>query len=223
MIANKKEGYIFMLKKMKYVPPYLIRNLFPTFQWKSRTNKVLLTFDDGPLTDNTNLILKKLEQYNIKALFFCVGDNVFRYPAVVKEILSAGHTIGNHTAHHKKVTDKDFNPGVEIEEFNKAFFNAFGFWMKYFRPPHGKFNLYTGRLLKEYDLTNIMWTLLTYDFLNNLDEVKYAVSNHLRSDSIVVFHDSLKSKDIISDSIDYLVEQAAKKNYSIGTPEECLK
>lgn len=209
--------------KMKYVPPYLIKNLFPTFQWESKTNKVLLTFDDGPIPEDTYLILKKLEQYNIKAVFFCVGENVNRYPQIVKDILSAGHTIGSHTNNHKNVTDKDFNPATEIENYNKSFFYTYGVKLKYFRPPHGRFNLYTGRLLRKYDLNNVMWTLLTYDFLNNINEVKNAVRNYLKSNSIVVLHDSIKSKDIISDSIDYILEETSKLNYSIGTPEECLR
>ena len=98
----------------------------------------------------------------------------------------------------------------------------FGYNVKYFRPPHGKFQLTTNSLLKKFGLKNVMWSLLTYDYKNNLEVVKFAVKNYLSSNSIVVLHDSMKSKDIIIDSIKVLNEEASNRNFSFGDPTECL-
>jgi len=68
-----------------------------------------------------------------------------------------------------------------------------------------------------------MWSLLTYDFRNDFNLFKNAVNKCLKKNSIIVLHDSLKSKDIIIQSINYLVEQIDKMNFKIGNPEECLK
>ena len=68
-----------------------------------------------------------------------------------------------------------------------------------------------------------MWSLLTYDYKADLNLVKKSAQNYLESNSIVVLHDNLKSKDIIIDAINIIFEEAEKKNYSIGNPDECLK
>ena len=61
---------------------------------------VYLTFDDGPIPEATPFILKVLADYGIKATFFMVGDNVRKYPEIFKQVVDAGHRIGNHTFNH---------------------------------------------------------------------------------------------------------------------------
>jgi peptidoglycan-N-acetylglucosamine deacetylase len=208
--------------KFQYNPPVIIKKLFPAFRWESRVEKILLTFDDGPVPGLTEKILKNLEENNIKGLFFCVGSNVRKYPTLVKEIIDEGHTIGNHTYNHTKLTSPDFNPIVEIDGLNRFVYDKFGIEIKYFRPPHGRFNLYTNKILKERNMINVMWSLLTYDFKGDLSRVKMSVSWCLHNNSIIVLHDNLKSGDIISESIDYIARETAAKGFSFGEPVECL-
>lgn len=196
--------------------------MFPGFRWNSGVNKILLTFDDGPVPGNTEKILKKLEEHRIKGLFFCVGNNIRNNPSLAAEIIKEGHLIGNHTYNHTKLTSVDFDAKIEIDGFNRIAGDKLGIEVKYFRPPHGRFNLYTGRVLRERNLTNVMWSLLTYDFKGDLVKVKHSVSWCLEPDSIIVLHDNLKSKEIITDSIDYIVNEAASKGYEFGEPAECL-
>jgi hypothetical protein len=68
-----------------------------------------------------------------------------------------------------------------------------------------------------------MWSLLTYDYKNDINLVKLVASKYMRRNSIIVLHDSLKSKDIIVDSINFIAEQAEKNGFEIGEPAECLK
>jgi hypothetical protein len=68
-----------------------------------------------------------------------------------------------------------------------------------------------------------MWNLLSYDYENNIDKVKYAIDNHLNENSIIVFHDSAKCIRIIEESLNYTIEQADKKGLKFGEPEDCLK
>jgi peptidoglycan/xylan/chitin deacetylase (PgdA/CDA1 family) len=208
--------------KFQYNPPVIIQKLFPAFRWESRVRKILLTFDDGPVPGLTETILKKLGDNKIKGLFFCVGSNVRKSPLLVQEIINEGHTIGCHTYNHTNLTSPDFNPIVEIDGFNRLVFDKFGVEVKYFRPPHGRFNLYTNKILKEREMVNVMWSLLTYDFKGDLAKVKMSVSWCMRDNSIIVLHDNLKSQNIISDSIDYIVREAAGKGFSFGEPVECL-
>lgn len=210
--------------KYKYNPPTLFKKIFNEFYWDTTNNKILLTFDDGPIPESTELILSSLSKHKIKALFFCVGDNVKKYPELAKNILSEGHTIGNHTFNHKKLKTLTRQEKIyQIRAMNELLESDFNYKVKYFRPPHGRFQLTTNSLLNKFNLKNVMWSLLTYDYKNNFDLVKFAVTNFIKKDSIIVLHDSIKSKDIIRDSIEYIIEQASDKKFSFGEPSECLR
>ena len=67
-----------------------------------------------------------------------------------------------------------------------------------------------------------MWSLLTYDYKNDLSIVKFAVDKYLKHNSIIVLHDSNKSKNIISDSISFIADEVGKKHYQFGEADECL-
>lgn len=212
------------LLKYKYDPPTILKKLFNEFYWNTTNNKILLTFDDGPIPESTEIILSELSKHKIKALFFCVGDNIRKYPELTKTILSEGHTIGNHTFNHKILRTLSREEKVEqIQSFNDLLKNDFGYDVKYFRPPHGRFQITTNSLMKKLNLKNVMWSLLTYDYKNNFELVKFAVKDFLNKDSIIVLHDSIKSKKIIKDSISFIVDEAAGKNFRFGEPLECLK
>jgi peptidoglycan-N-acetylglucosamine deacetylase len=208
--------------KYQYDPPFLLKQVFPDFRWESGVDKILLTFDDGPISGNTENILKTLSNFKIKAVFFCVGNNILKNSSLASEILKEGHFIGNHTFNHSKLTSPGFDDYAEIDRFNELVKDKLGFEVKYFRPPHGRFNLFTGKLLNNKKLTNVMWSLLTYDFKGNSSLVKYSITKYLKKNSIIVLHDSLKSKDIISDSISFIADEVSGKGFKFGEPAECL-
>lgn len=209
--------------KSKYDPSFILKQVFPDFQWESKIDKILLTFDDGPVSGNTEIILRRLNDFKIKAVFFCVGNNILKNSSLASEILKEGHFIGNHTFNHSKLTLPGFDVFAEIDRFNELAKDKLGYEVKYFRPPHGRFNLSTGELLKNKKLTNVMWSLLTYDFKGNSSLVKYSVVKYLKKNSIIVLHDSLKSRDIILDSISFIADEVSGKGFRFGEPAECLK
>jgi peptidoglycan/xylan/chitin deacetylase (PgdA/CDA1 family) len=209
--------------KFTYNPPGILKKIFSDYYWNTSNGKILLTFDDGPILETTEIILQQLSKHKVKAMFFCVGDNIRKYPSLVKEMIGEGHTIGNHTYNHKILrTLTSEEKTHQIESLNKMMEDQFDYTVKFFRPPHGKFQITTDSLLKKLKLKNVMWSLLTYDYNNNIEVVKFAVKNYLSNNSIVVLHDSMKSKEIISDSINFIIEEAKRRNYTIGEPKECL-
>jgi peptidoglycan-N-acetylglucosamine deacetylase len=210
--------------KYKYNPPYLIKKFFSSFQWESKNDKILFTFDDGPIPETTLIILEILSKYNIKAAFFCVGENIAKYPELYTELKNEDHIICNHTFNHKSISKLNKEEAInQVQKFNNLIKGKSGKDVLYFRPPHGRFNLSTSKLLREMSLKCVMWSLLTYDYKNDYNLVKFAVKKYLEKDSIIVLHDSLKSKDIIIDSIKFIVEESARRGFQIGAPAECLR
>lgn len=211
------------MRRYFYDPPKLVKFLFKDFTWNSKSGKILLTFDDGPHPDITPTILNELNKLDVKAVFFCVGNNIAKNYKLAEDILSEGHLIGNHTFNHKKVADDNKKEiKNEITSFNNLYEEYFGLLPQLFRPPYGKINFNLRKLLRELNMQCVLWSLLTYDFENNMKKVKFSVDKYLRKDSIVVLHDNKKSKEIIVDSIHYIRDTAYKKGYQIGKPEECL-
>lgn len=208
----------------RYRPPVLIQKLFGNFIWKTSNNKIVLTFDDGPTEAATLKILSVLKSNKIKSVFFCVGNNIKQNPELAEKILEDGHTIANHTMNHKILTKMNREESVEeIKSFNDLVEEEFNYKVKYFRPPHGRFNMKTNNILNEINLKCVMWSLLSYDFENRIEKVKYAIDKFLKENSIIVFHDNIKSSGIIEEALDYTINNAVKRGYQFGEPEDCLK
>lgn len=171
---------------------YILRLLFPSLTWRISTNqKVLyLTFDDGPIPEVTPWVLEQLAQYNAKVTFFCIGDNVNKYPDIYKLIIENGHSTGNHTHTHLnawKNSHKNFMDDVQKAE---KLIDT-----KLFRPPYGKITSPLIKALKK-KFSIIMWDVLSYDYdsSKNAEYCLNKVKTNSRPGSIIVFHDSLKAE-----------------------------
>ncbi|OIQ29403.1 MAG: polysaccharide deacetylase family protein [Bacteroidetes bacterium MedPE-SWsnd-G2] len=180
------------------VTPKLIRRLFPNYLWKkTETDKVLyLTFDDGPTPEVTQEVLKLLKAYNAKATFFCIGDNVKKYPEIFKAIIDEGHQYGNHTFNHYngwKTTYNDYiaNVGLCETEISKHTSKS----SKLFRPPYGRIKNQQAKQLLAQGFKIVMWDVLSFDWKQNLSAIKCfnKVKQNASSGSIIVFHDSKKA------------------------------
>lgn len=173
-------------------PPLLYRMLFPETVWRipMKHKAVFLTFDDGPIPEVTPWVLDLLDSYGIKATFFCVGDNVRKHPDTFAEVVSRGHSIGNHTMHHlqgAKVTTRRYV--ADIREAGEYLHTPL------FRPPHGLIRWKQAAAIKD-NMRIIMYDLITRDYARNItpEEVLDNVRRFARNGSIIVFHDSLKSQ-----------------------------
>ena len=75
------------MPKMRFIKTnWLLKKIFSNQVWDIPNNdkKVYLTFDDGPTPEITNWVLSELKKHNAKATFFCIGDNIRKYPIVFK-------------------------------------------------------------------------------------------------------------------------------------------
>lgn len=191
-------------------PPLIYRACFPGARWRIPSiegKSIYLTFDDGPIPEVTPWVLDLLDKYGIKATFFCVGDNVRKYPELFSLIHERGHQIGNHTYHHIKGLTTATNTYIQDVDLAHRLIGS-----RYFRPPYGHLRLSQVReLSNSFEL--VMWDLITRDYNPNLspENVFQLVCRYARNGSIVVFHDSLKSwarlEEALPRSIEWLLNQ----------------
>ncbi len=194
--------------------PWLLKTLYPKLVWNVNHNTrcIYLTFDDGPIPIVTPFVLNILKQYNAKATFFCIGDNVRKHPNIFEQIKNGGHAIGNHTYNHLngwKTDDKTY-----LDNFLQAdkLLDT-----KLFRPPYGRIKRSQIKLLQEAKpgLKIIMWSVLSADFDINAKPEKCLdnVLNNTENGDIVLFHDSLKAKERMEYALPRALEIWSKEGY----------
>lgn len=186
------------LNKMNFYwikTPPIIKRLFSNQVWDipNSENKIYLTFDDGPIPEITEWVLEILKKNNIKATFFCLGNNIQKHPEIFNKVINNGHSIANHTYNHKngwKTTTAHYLQNVELCQ--NLFLNLRS---KIFRPPYGKIKPSQSKKLRKLGYKIIMWDILTADFDEKVSKEKCLenATQKVTSGSIIVFHDSVKA------------------------------
>lgn len=200
--------------------PRVVQKFFPNYSWRVSTEKkeIYLTFDDGPVPDFTPWVLETLKKFNAKATFFCVGENIEKYPHIFRQIIEDNHSIGNHTFNHlqgwKTSTTKYIKNIIKAESYLKDAEKHQG--IKLFRPPHGRIKPMQARILRKKGYKIIMWDVLSGDFDQNLskEECLQHTLKHINNGSIVVFHDSVKSFKNLDYVLPRVLEHFSDKAYT---------
>jgi peptidoglycan/xylan/chitin deacetylase (PgdA/CDA1 family) len=183
--------------------PKVIQKNWNSLTWNIETTdkELYLTFDDGPIPEVTTWVLAQLASFNAKATFFCIGENVTKYPDIYKSIIDQGHAIGNHTNNHLKAWHHRSEEYLEnIQRADKALSEntqkSFDFNIQLFRPPYGQITpKLANKIQTELNKKVIMWSVLSKDYSPKVTPntcAKNVISNATMG-SIVVFHDSLKA------------------------------
>ena len=191
--------------------PKFIQSLFPNFTWRIPTKEqsIYLTFDDGPIPEVTPWVLDQLAQYDAKATFFCVGDNIRKHPDVFRMVKEQGHVTGNHTVNHLDGWTND-----NIPYFHNIRRCARQVETDLFRPPYGRLMPKQAQFLQRH-YRIIMWDVLSGDFDPNIsaEQCLNNVKNKTGRGSIIVFHDSLKSFEKLQTVLPQTLEYFSKKGY----------
>ena len=192
-------------------PPGWFRLLSTHTVWRiPTTDKVLfLTFDDGPVPDNTEWILSELKNQQAHATFFCVGENVKAYPQLYRKILDEGHAVGNHTFSHLN----GFQTPTRryVRDVSQA---ARLIGSKLFRPPYGRIKPIATRVLSARYYV-VLWDVLSMDYDAGLTpgEVMDNVMSSARPGSIIVFHDSIKARRNLEEVLPRVLETYTRQGF----------
>jgi peptidoglycan-N-acetylglucosamine deacetylase len=206
-----------MSRGMIHRTPFFLPYIYPKLTWRfpAAEKELYLTFDDGPVAGPTEFVLETLQQRNLNATFFCIGDNIRKHPAIFKRVADAGHAIGNHTFNHLN----GWNTRTSDYVKNVSLVNDHlppGYQQKplLFRPPYGRITFRQINALAQYRI--IMWDVLTGDFDKDL-AVERCLKNSIkaiRPGSIIVFHDSFKAEERLRYVLPRLIDHFSEQGFT---------
>lgn len=194
-----------------------IKWIFPKYVWEipNNENKIYLTFDDGPTPEITEWVLELLKKHNIKATFFCIGNNIEKHPEIFEKVIADGHSIGNHTFNHLKGWKTKTDDYIENTNLCEAIIGNQPKNSKLFRPPYGKIKFSQSRILRKLGYKIIMWDVLSVDYDKNITPEKCLenVIKNTASGSVIVFHDSIKAFDNLEFALPKAIEYLKDKGF----------
>jgi peptidoglycan/xylan/chitin deacetylase (PgdA/CDA1 family) len=211
-----------------FTVPSTIQWLIPSCTWRKegQGRVIYLTFDDGPHPEITAWVMDELKKHQIKATFFCVGENLKKHTETAKQLLTEGHQIGNHTMHHIKgwkhnnddylkdieSCEKEIRDIHEQLDIKKA-------QPRLFRPPYGQIKPSQIKLLRTKGYEIIQWSDLSCDYDKRLDCEKSlsALVKNAKPGSIVVFHDSEKAEHQLKQILPSYLEAMLAEGFTFET------
>ncbi len=175
------------------------QSMAPTGQWYGRTfaglsrpsKRLALTYDDGPNDPHTLRLLEVLARHNVHATFFLIGRYVQQRPDVARELVQAGHIVGNHTFTHPWLIFKGTRElRTQLADCERALNNALGAHSNLFRPPFGGRRPAVLRIARHMGLKPIMWNVTGYDWnAPSVEHIQRKVASQVRGGDVILLHD----------------------------------
>jgi peptidoglycan/xylan/chitin deacetylase (PgdA/CDA1 family) len=214
------------------------QSMAPTGQWYGRTftgiargsKQLALTYDDGPNDPHTYRLLEVLARHNVHATFFLIGQFVRERPEIAREIVKAGHVVGNHTFTHPLLTLKPVaEVRKELSDCNAALADALGRTPSIFRPPFGGRRPAVLRVARELGLEPIMWNVTGYDWdAPPAAVIEKKVSSRINGGNVILLHDgghkqmgADRSQTVLA--TDHLIARYKSEQYEFVTIQQMME
>lgn len=198
---------------------------YDAYYVRDTTDKVIyLTFDAGYENGYTDAILDALAKHNVKATFFVVGNYLETSPEYVKRMVEEGHTVGNHTYHHKDMSAMSDKASFEKEivDLEVLYEEITGEKMsKFYRPPQGKYCEENLEMAKDLGYQTFFWSLAYVDWYEDNQPTKEEafdkLLNRVHPGAIVLLHSTSKTNGEI---LDELLTKWEEMGYRFGTLQD---
>ncbi|MBE9120811.1 polysaccharide deacetylase family protein [Tychonema sp. LEGE 07199] len=189
----------------------------------SRHKAIALTFDDGPWPTTTTQILDILKKNNIKATFFWVGRYLHTYPELGKQVVAAGHAIGNHTWNHQYIKYNENSAAREIDRTSSLIAELTGVKTSLFRPPGGILNNGLAAYAQKKNYTIVMWSADSLDWRSATQSLMDNVFRQASSGGIVLMHDGGGNRSKTVQALPNIIARLRKEGYKFVTVPELLQ
>jgi len=214
------------------------QSMAPRGQWygrtftglKAGTRQLALTYDDGPNDPHTFRLLEVLARHNVRATFFLIGRYVKQRPDIAREVLRAGHVVGNHTfSHPNLIFVSARHTREQLVDCEQALTDAVGEHSRLFRPPFGGRRPSTLRIARTLGLEPVMWRVTGWDWKGKPAEyVERRVMQQVRGGDVILLHDgghltfgADRSPTVIA--TDRLITRYKSEGYEFVTVSEMME
>jgi len=214
------------------------QSMAPRGQWygrtftglKAGTRQLALTYDDGPNDPHTFRLLEVLARHNVRATFFLIGRYVKQRPDIAREVLRAGHVVGNHTfSHPNLIFVSARHTREQLLDCEQALTDAVGEHSRLFRPPFGGRRPSTLRIARTLGLEPVMWSVTGWDWKGKPAEyVERRVRQQVRGGDVILLHDgghftfgADRSPTVIA--TDRLITRYKSEGYEFVTVSEMME
>lgn len=193
----------------------------PIYNVKTEEKKVALTFDAAWGADKTSKIVDIIKQNEVDATFFLVGFWSEKYADKIREIDSAGITIGTHSNTHPKMSTLSADKiKSELQISSKLIEDVTGKKVKYFRPPYGDYNDTLINVAESLELKTIQWDVDTLDWKGiNANEILSRVKNSVKNGSIILMHNN---SDHIVEALPLIISYLKSEGYKMVSIDELV-
>ena len=181
-------------------------------------NEIALTFDDGPDSEVTPLVLDMLDRHGYQASFYVVGEKALKHPEIIQEIVKRGHAVENHS--HRHANGFAFYGSrrlqEEIETAQNTIAEIAGTPPRFFRAPMGLRTPFLDPVLARLGLHYSTWTRRGFDSVaNDVAPVLQRLTNGLVAGDILLLHDgsmlaTRKTKPIVLDVLPNLLTKISE-------------
>lgn len=189
---------------------------------------VALTLDDGPSIHYTDEVLKILNQHDVKATFFVVGQETHRFKEQAKKIVQQGHELGNHSYTHPRMIFKTLSTiRQEIEKTDEAI-RAVGYQGDiHFRAPYTQKLLVLPWYLARTNRLNISWNVgpdsrKTSRLPKDPNTMTHYVLDNIEPGSIILLHTMYENGEASRQALPLIIRGLQKKGYEFLTISELL-
>lgn len=188
---------------------------------------VALTFDDGPEPRKTEIILATLEKYGVKASFFLMGRDIELHPDQTKQIIQAGHEVGNHSYEHNRMIFKPMSYYESEIQRTDALIRGAGYTGPiHFRAPNCQKLLGLPYYLKQIGRKHIIFDVEP-DSDAELSKDAHKIAEHVianaRPGSIILLHVMYHSRKTSMDSVPEIIEGLKAKGYEFKTVSDLME
>ena len=214
------------------------QSMAPTAQWFGKTftglapssRQLALTYDDGPNDPHTLRLLEVLAKHNVHATFFLIGSYIQQQPQIARELVQAGHVVGNHTFTHPLLIFKSESEiRQELTRCRHALQDAIGKPSNLFRPPFGGRRPATLRVARQLGLEPVMWNVTGYDWdAPPAAAIERKVAKQIRGGNVILLHDgghkqmgADRSQTVIA--TDHLITRYRAEGYEFVTIPQMLE
>jgi len=155
--------------------------------------RIAITFDDGPDPRSTPRVLGVLDELDVKATFFLVGEQVRRTPSLAHEIVLRGHEVACHGYHHRNhLARAPAETRADLVRAGALIEDACGTGIAWFRPPYGVFNAASWRTSADLGWDRVLWSRWARDWEESAtpDSVTGRSTDGLQDGEILLLHDA---------------------------------